>query len=133
MASAQVAMGGVIVDGPQEDQVRCDLNAQNNMIDSESAAHVYEYFLAMEHYWFIVTSRHASAECMLPKSALEGSMHKIARRLRDRQMPMLERLYERCVEPEVKQSLAPPPPAIMISPEGLGGSPLSTHLARAHV
>ena len=95
------AMGGTVkmADG----HVRMDPEANNNAFDTASARHVYETLLADPRFWFLVVTRHAAAECQLPRGAFDGSSHPVALRLTRVQRPSLLALWQRCHKTEVER------------------------------
>jgi len=103
VVSHVVAMGGT-VDGT-DGQMRADPEAANVAYDLPAARRVYDYFHNHPTFWFIVVTRHAAADCQLPRSAFDGSSHPVALRLTKAQQPSLQALWEKVHRTEIERLL----------------------------
>jgi len=95
VVAAIAAMGGVTEQGGT---LGIDPTAANNAFDLRSAERVYATLQAKENDQppFIVVSRHAAGACQMPRRALDGSTHPVAKRLVGVSEPALQKLWERC-------------------------------------
>lgn len=93
VVSCVAAMGGLKKE--KDGTLTIDDTAQNPSFDKAAAASAYKRLQEDPDIIFLVVSRHAAAACQMPRSALDGSLHPVALRLRKVAKPSLEGLWKR--------------------------------------
>merc|ERR1712166_117913 len=73
------ASGALLMD--ENGRLMMDGTAQNNAFDLESAEYVHNALAQEPNVQFMVVSRFAAMACQLPRSAIDGSAHPVAKRL----------------------------------------------------
>ena len=79
----------------EDGRLMMDGTAQNNAFDLESAEYVHRILEQEPNVQFMVVSRFAAMACQLPRSAIDGSSHPLAKRLSGVAEPSLQKLWER--------------------------------------